>query len=406
VFKISRILGLVSCIVAGSWAATKLLAQETATTDAARGDAAVEMETEVSERDILTDDQWREIQQASDRGLQWLADQQRNDGSFPCMDIGQPGVTSLCTLAFMSHGHSPGEGPYGETLQRAVSFVLDQQKENGLVTTLGPEGPLVRQGGGFPHDIGVAASYNHAISGLMLSESYGLSGGGDNEQRLRAAVEKAVEATLTQQKWPQPKPADRGGWRYQHSFAGTESDLPVTGWQLKLLRSAKNAGFDVPEQAVKDAVAYVLRCYHPGRQMFDYDATGNQGRSRAMAGVGILALAHSGVHNRPEAVKAADFILENGFEEYNRKKIYNPVNHSDRYHYGLFNCTMAMYQIGGKHWAKYFPPTVTTLLKNQNANGSWAAESNRDQMYGQAYTTSLVLLSLGAPNQLLPIYQR
>ena len=44
---------------------------------------------------------------------------------------------------------------------------------------------------------------------------------------------------------------------------------------------------------------------------------------------------------------------------------------------------------------------------NQHADGSWPAESHmNDARYGNAYTTALVVLTLGAPNELLPIFQR
>jgi hypothetical protein len=50
---------------------------------------------------------------------------------------------------------------------------------------------------------------------------------------------------------------------------------------------------------------------------------------------------------------------------------------------------------------------VRTLLANQQADGSWPAESHfNDAQFGNAYTTALVVLSLGAPNQFLPIFQR
>ena len=51
--------------------------------------------------------------------------------------------------------------------------------------------------------------------------------------------------------------------------------------------------------------------------------------------------------------------------------------------------------------------TVGAVLANQRPDGSWDAESfQRDRRYGNSYTTSLVLLAVGAPNQLLPIFQR
>jgi hypothetical protein len=66
-----------------------------------------------------------------------------------------------------------------------------------------------------------------------------------------------------------------------------------------------------------------------------------------------------------------------------------------------------MYQMGGKYWARFFPRTVRTLLANQQRDGSWPAESHFfDARFGNSYTTALVVLSLGAPNQFLPIFQR
>jgi hypothetical protein len=46
------------------------------------------------------------------------------------------------------------------------------------------------------------------------------------------------------------------------------------------------------------------------------------------------------------------------------------------------------------------------LVEHQEADGSWPPEGNRDGMFGDSYTTALVVLSLTPPYQLLPIYQR
>ncbi|MCA9239590.1 MAG: hypothetical protein KDA37_05300 [Planctomycetales bacterium] len=355
--------------------------------------------------DILPEAKWREIRQATDRALDYLAQQQRDDGSFEAPITGQPAITGLCTLAFLANGQLPDQGEHGQRVTKAVNYILGKQKRNGLLSALGPEGPVVRQRGGYPHDIGVAASYNHAISGLVLGEVYGAAAGEPNEPRLRRAIEMAVDFSLQQQKWPQTT-RDQGGWRYLHPYVGVNSDLPVTGWQIMMLRSAHNAGFDVPKAAIDQAAEYVLRCFDPGRQMFDYDATGSEGRNRAMAGVGILALAHASHHKRPEARTAADFILREGFPKYNETNLYNPANRSERYHYSVCQCTLAMHQMGGEYWTEYFPPTAESLLANQSADGSWDAESNRDTLYGQSYTTALVVIALSTPNQLLPIFQR
>ena len=47
------------------------------------------------------------------------------------------------------------------------------------------------------------------------------------------------------------------------------------------------------------------------------------------------------------------------------------------------------------------------LVANQRPDGAWDAENlERDRPFGNSYTTALVVLSLGAPNQFLPVFQR
>lgn len=357
--------------------------------------------------DVLSENQWRQIDRAAARGLRFLASQQRRDGSFNTHRNGQMGVTGLATLAFLANGHLPGSGPYGDTLDLAVDFMMRSQKKNGLLSTVGPTGRLVKQN--MNHEVGVATAYSHAIAGLALSETYAMQGGNGQteiDDKLQETIERAIAAAVVMQRWQKTRAIDQGGWRYMHPFDAKDSDLSIVGWYLKFLRSAKNSGFDVPDKSVDAAVGYVLRCFTPSLGTFEYSIGSNDSRTRAMAGVGILALAHTSRHNRPEADAAADFILKNGFTRYNRQAYLHGGHNNDRYHYGVFYCSQAMYQIGGRHWKAFFPPTARTLVENQNQDGSWQAEQGQDSHYGRVYTTALSLLALGAPNQLLPIYQR
>jgi hypothetical protein len=173
------------------------------------------------------------------------------------------------------------------------------------------------------------------------------------------------------------------------------------------LRSARNAGFDVPEQPIDDAVAYVRRTFSEKHGAYGYAAETAEPRSRGMAGAGILALANAGFHNAPESERSADWLLQQGFEKYNTILPLPPEWPNDRYHYSVFQCCQGMYQLGGKRWKEFFPPVVKTLLANQQSSGAWEPESHfYDAQFGNAYTTALVVLSLGATNELLPIYQR
>jgi hypothetical protein len=350
--------------------------------------------------DVLPAAEWRRVDAAVDRALHWMAAQQQPGGAFPTLDRGQPGVTSLGVLAFMAHGHKPNDGEFGDRLEAATDFILSCQKANGLFALQGPEETRITPS--VPNEIGEACAYNHAIASLTLSEMYGM-GQPRRATQLQRAIDRALKATLEMQQWPKGIPDDRGGWRYITDDGPYDSDLSITGWQLMFLRSARNAGFDVPEQRVKDAVGYIRRTFDRGAGTFGYTLERTNSHTRGMAGAGILALAHAGYHHSVEAQGAGKWLLENGFDDYNAN---NGVG-ADRYHYSLFNACQGMYQLGSPYWERFFPRTVAALLASQQPDGSWQAESlQRDGAYGNSYTTALVLLSLGAPNQFLPVFQR
>jgi hypothetical protein len=355
-------------------------------------------------KNVLSSDEWKRVDAAVQRALTWLAAQQQDDGSFPTLETGQPAVTSLCALAFVSHGHAPGSEQYGKRIESATEFILSCQKENGLIMQAGVERSAIFRAMDNFH--GTCGAYNHAISSLAVSELYGMSAP-QRATRIERVIKKALAATLVMQRWPKDNDADKGGWRYINDTRESDSDLSLTGWNLMFLRSARNAGFDVPQNAIDDAVAYVRRCYSKKYGTFEYWIDQPDWRTRAMAGAGILALAHAGYHNSMEAQSAGAWLLQQKFEPYNQT-IRNPSTFvEDRYHYSLFNSCQAMYQLGGKYWQEFFPRIVPVLLSNQQADGSWPADSHRmDGRFGSAYTTALVVLSLGAPNQLLPIFQR
>jgi hypothetical protein len=358
-----------------------------------------------SDADVLSDEEWVEVNSSVDESLKWIASQQNRDGSFPTLPQAQPGVTSLCVLAFMSHGHLPGEGEYGERLNKAIDYIRGCQKRNGLLALVAPNGEqMSRQ---INHDIGYTVAYNHAIAGLVLCEAYAMDGS-ERAKELEPAIKRAMDATLEMQNWPKDYPEDEGGWRYLDDYDDRDSDLSVTGWQLMFLRSAKNAGFDVSDEPIARAVGYVRRCFRHDVGAFSYKTGPENRASRGMAGAGVLALAHSGLHNTPEAKLAGEWILRSGFDEYlGYGNLNGDRREDDRYHYGLLTCCQAMYQLGGDPWRQFYPPTVHAILSAQQPDGSWPRENHRrDAEFGNAYTSAICVLALSAPNQLLPVFQR
>ena len=358
------------------------------------------------ENNVLDDAQWKQVDQSVERGLAWLASQQKPDGSFPSLDAGQPGVSSFVLMAFIAKGKSPAVGKYSKTLIRAIDFIVSKQKSNGLIAALAPDAAPISRKRVQPNNYdSCAISYNHAISALALAEAYGQC---DEAQakKLTGVIKKAIAATGEMQDWEAPRRLEEGGWKYISDDPNDGSDLSATALQLMFLRSAKNAGFEVPKQSIDRAMVFIERCYNEKSDVFVYNPYLKNTESRAMAGAGVVAMSHGGKHQTKKAQKSGDWILTRDFTDYNADESINGWDwQPDRYHYGVFHCTQAMYLLGGKHWTQFFPPVVETLLANQQDDGSWPPEKY-DKRYGNCYSTSLCVLSLSVPDQLLPIFQR
>jgi len=170
-----------------------------------------EAERQPPDTTVLEDQRWEQVDAAVERSLTWLATQQAADGSFESPESGQPGVTSLCLMAFLAQGEGPDNGKYQLQLTNAVKFIADQQKPNGLIGTNTPGAvPIPRIG--FGKTLGSPSVYNHAISGLALCEAYGQCNA-EQAELLAPVIEKAVAATLEMQGWAHQLKHNEGGWR-------------------------------------------------------------------------------------------------------------------------------------------------------------------------------------------------
>ena len=352
---------------------------------------AVHADIAESLSDAIDDRQWDRLENSVDKALAYLATQQERDGSFKGHDVGQPAITSLAIMAFISRGHQPGAGPHGAKLEKAIDFVLDTQERDGLFTYLPAPGPYEKR------QPSHTATYNHAIAGLMLGEVYGMCTGKRSE-RVRRAIQAGLVFTWRLQRQRKDRASDEGGWRYIHDRDDRDSDISVSGWHLMFMRSAKNAEFDVPKPLVDAALGYVRRCYvDSSRGTFSYFPGKSDKANRTMTGIGALSLALGGQHRDPMVRKAADWMLRKGMDDY---------NDDDRWHYCHYYMVQAMAQVGGDHWRQFFPGVLNELLRHQRSNGSWRPGRASESYLGAVYFTSLGVLTLTPPYQLLPLYQR
>jgi hypothetical protein len=312
--------------------------------------------------------------EAIDRALAFLQRTQEDDGSWKAGRMGKnPAVTSLAVMAFLSAGHVPGEGPYGETVEKGVRWVLKTQQASGLIAT---------DGG---HEM-----YHHGICTIMLAEVVGMTDGKLADE-VRKKLEKAVAVVLKAQR---TSGDDRGGWRYRVA-AVDGSDISVTGWQIMALRAAKNVGCDVPPEAIDRAVEYVKRCQDSGTGGFRY--TPHSGPTIPCTGTSILGLELCGKdrHHSEEALKAGSYLLKN-----------MPRWGSPHFFYSIYYCSQATFQLGDNYWSYFRPHLREVLLHNQTSGTHWDGGDFDATAYGPNYCTAMAVLALTVEYRYLPIYQR
>ncbi len=163
------------------------------------------------------------------------------------------------------------------------------------------------------------------------------------------------------------------------------------------LRASKNAGFAVSTDVIDKAMAYVERHFDAATGGFKY-VKSESGPSTSMTGVGILMLTLGGRHDSKTIGAAGDWLLAHPW-------VYDPLPDGDSSEYAAYYVSQAALQLGPSYWPRIYPDILTTLIKNQRNDGSWSASAHA-LAFGKPYTTAMYVLTLGAPLQLLPIYQR
>ena len=320
-----------------------------------------------------------EADKAIKRALDYLQSTQKSDGAWEA-DAFSPGkkgtsITSLAVMAFLASGHVPDEpGPYRETVERGIRYVILSQKPNGLLVSNTSHGPM----------------YCHGISTLMLAEVVGMTTDSELSDKARTALVKAVDLILKAQDLSK-SPNQAGGWRYQP--ISRDSDLSVSGWQMMALRAAKSAGCSVPSGHIDRALAYVKKCASRGEGGFGYQPGGGPNNPRT--GTGMLALEICGDHNTPEAISGAEYLVK-----------HPPRWGSEYFFYEVYYASQAMFQMGDKYFLAYYPKLVTILLDHQDKDGSWLSADGNDRSGGRNYCTAMGVLALAVEYRYLPIYQR
>jgi hypothetical protein len=326
------------------------------------------------------------VDDAIDRAIGYLVNMQHESGVINDGDSNRTAMTSLAIMAIAAVGHQPTDpSAEGHAIRQGLEFVL--RHEN------------MHQGSYFGGD--GSRMYGHGITTLMLAEMLGMGTGDEQDAVIRHRLQQAVKLILVSQAL-RKSPHEQGGWRYTPD--SRDADLSVTVWQVMALRSARNAGLDVPEDAIAAAVAYIRRCStttgrdrrnRANKQLaaFAYQPGGHPTYSTAAAG--LLAMQVCGEYEADEVNVASDWLLQ---EE---------LNFGDTwFFYGTYYYAQGMYQRGGQHAEIARQRVEQILLRHQSDDGSWRAADGQERHSGRVYATAMAVLSLSMKYHYLPIYQR
>lgn len=341
-----------------------------------------------------------ETEEAIERGLEYLARIQNDDGSWSLQGHGSDVVlqsdtaaTGLSLLAFQGAGYTHRQHQYAARLSRAIQFLLQHQKTNGDLYR--SENAISNQN---------VALYSHGIAALALCESYGMT----QDPELQAPAQSALDYIVATQH------SRRGGWRYTPQIS---ADTSVTGWMMMALKSGELAGLSVPPRTYLGIERWLG--YAQGSEdradRYRYNpfapdtAAQRHGRipTPTMTAVGMLMRMYLGWDREREAMQsAADYLLE-----YPPQMGTSRSPQRDAYYW--YYATMVMFHMGGGHWRSWNSYLKPLLLESQVAEGelagSWDPVRPLPDRWsphaGRLYVTTMNLLNLEVYYRHLPIYE-
>src|SRR5205823_2739066 len=167
-------------------------------------------------------------------------------------------------------GEDPNFGLYSNHVRRAVRNILAHQDAGTGI--LGQ------------------SMYHHGFGMLALAEAYGavdersLWPATKGPRSIGQALELAVRAAVTSQ-----KKNSVGAWRY--SPDSTDADTSVSGAVLVGLLAARNAGIEVPDEAIDKAISFYTKMTSPSGQVAY--AGGMGGFDESLARISIATLVYS-----------------------------------------------------------------------------------------------------------------
>ena len=314
-------------------------------------------------------------EKAVSRALEWLRKNQNADGSWGNGD--QSAYAGLGLLTFLAHGETPASERYGQTVEKAITYLLSAMDDKGRFKAAG--GHYV---------------YGHALAAYGLSEAYGMT----RIPLLKPAMEKCIQVIIDGQQ-------KGGGWDYDYKADSTRNDSSVSAWQIQALKAAKIAGASNEKLAdsLKRSLDGMKQNFKADTGRFTYTPGG--GSNNGLTALGILCHQLNGQGNS-QVVAAALGALNDAEPEI----VVDKGGDGDRWpFYAAYYITQAKFHAGAGTFGPWNKKIAPELIKTQADDGSWTPPGNEGNRGGvlsaKTYATTLAALSLQVYYRFLPSYQ-
>jgi len=207
------------------------------------------------------------------KALRWLKKTQTPNGNW----TGDIANTALAVLAYLAHGETPASKEFGQTVEKAIQYLIDAQ-------TIDKDGTCRFRGAG-------GSEYGYLICTYALCEAYGMTKNPNAKQAALTALQRIVS-----------NQSPTGGWDYNMKKTSTRDDMSFEGWALQAVKAGKMAGLH-PEgldACIKKAIKCLKTRNFKGGG-FNYTAGGGP---TGLTATGCLCMQLLGYMNEPE-VKAS-----------------------------------------------------------------------------------------------------
>lgn len=290
------------------------------------------------------------------RGLGWLARHQAEDGRWSFQDGRFPDKGTDNDVAATAFGLLP-------LLAANKPKEYDKHVKKGLAFLVKAQDP---QSGSWP-----GGMYAHGLAARALCEGYART----SDKNLRRPAELALQYILRAQH-------EGGGWRYA---PGQPGDTSVSGWQLAVLISARDAGLAIPVASLRKVGAYLDGVCTPDE---GYGYVGPMA-SPSMSAVGLIC------RHRAQGWGPDNARFVQGVKTHVQER---PPNLQNMYY--TYFATLVMAQMGGETWKAWQTKLLDTVITDQDRTngpmaGSWnSAGTTFGSAGGRLMQTSLCIMAL------------